>query len=39
MLHTRTYRRLRIETKNDYNEVITENRLPGYVVAGLKFIF
>lgn len=39
MLHTRTYRRLRIETKNDYNEVITENRLPGYVVAGIKFIF
>ena len=39
MLHTRTYRRLRIESKNDYNEIITENRLPGYVIAGAKYIF
>lgn len=39
MLHTRTYRRLRIESKNDYNETITENRLPGYITAGAKFMF
>ncbi|MBQ6200460.1 MAG: hypothetical protein IJK50_03370 [Prevotella sp.] len=39
MLHTRTYRRLRIESKNDYNEIITENRQPGYVIAGAKYIF
>lgn len=37
MLHTRTYRRLRIESQNDYNEIITENRLPGYIIAGMKF--
>ncbi len=39
MLHTRTYRRLRIESKNDYNEIITENRLPGYNIAGAKYMF
>ena len=37
MLHTRNYRRLRIASRNDYNEVVTENRLPGYVIAGIKF--
>lgn len=39
MLHTRHYRRLRIESRNDYQEVITENRLPGYVIAGAKLLF
>ena len=39
MLHTRTYRRLRIESKNDYSETITENRLPGYIIAGVKYMF
>jgi hypothetical protein len=39
MLHTRTYRRLRVESQNDYNEVITENRQPGYIIAGVKFMF
>jgi len=39
MLHTRTYRRLRIESKNDYSETITENRLPGYIIAGAKYMF
>lgn len=39
LLHTRNYRRLRVESHNDYNEVITENRLPGYIIAGVKFMF
>ena len=39
LLHTRNYRRLRVESQNDYNEVITENRLPGYVIAGAKYMF
>ena len=39
MLHTQNYRRLRIELRNDYNEIITENRLPGYIIAGAKFMF
>ena len=39
LLHTRNYRRLRVESQNDYNEVITENRLPGYIIAGAKFMF
>lgn len=39
MLHTRTYRRLRIESRSDYNEVVTENRLPGYIIMGAKYIF
>ena len=39
LLHTRNYRRLRVESQNDYNEVITENRLPGYIIAGVKFMF
>ena len=39
ILHTRTYRRLRIESKNDYNEIITENRMPGYIIAGVKYMF
>lgn len=39
MLHTQNYRRLRIESRNDYNEIITENRLPGYIIAGAKFMF
>lgn len=39
MLHTRHYRRLRIESRNDYQEVITENRLPGYIIAGAKLMF
>jgi hypothetical protein len=37
MFQTRDYRRLRIASRNDYNEVVTENRLPGYVIAGIKF--
>lgn len=39
ILHTRHYRRLRIESKNDYQEVITEKRLPGYIIAGAKYMF
>lgn len=39
MLHTRRYRRLRIESRNDYHETIAENRLPGYIVAGAKLMF
>ena len=39
MLHTRHYRRLRIESKNDYQEIIAENRLPGYIIAGAKYVF
>ena len=39
MLHTRTYCRLRVESQNDYNEIITENRLPGYIITGVKFMF
>ena len=39
LLHTRNYRRLRVESQNDYNEVITENRLPGYIITGVKFMF
>ena len=39
MLHTHHYRRLRIESRNDYQEVITENRLPGYIIAGAKLMF
>lgn len=39
MLHTHDYRRLRIETRNDYHELITENRLPGYIIVGTKLMF
>ena len=39
MFHTNTYRRLRIESRNDYHDKITENRLPGFIVAGAKYIF
>ena len=39
LLHTHTYQRLRIESRNDYNEIITEKRLPGYIIAGVKYIF
>lgn len=39
MLHTRMYCRLRVESQNDYNEIITENRLPGYIITGVKFMF
>lgn len=38
ILHTRTYQRLRIESKDDYNEVITEKKIPGYIIAGIKFM-
>ena len=39
ILHTSTYRRLRIESKNDYNEIITENRMSGYIITGVKYMF
>lgn len=39
LLHTSNYRRLRFESHNDYFETITENRLPGFIIAGAKFVF
>ena len=39
MLHTRNYRRLRIDSLGEYDEAIIENRLPGYLIAGAKYMF
>lgn len=39
ILHTQSLRRLRIESESNYQETITENRLPGYIIGGVKYIF
>ncbi len=39
LLNTNRFERITVGANNDYSETIVENRLPGYIVIGLKKMF
>lgn len=39
IFHPRNFRRVSINTENDYSETVIEYRMPGYIIAGAKLSF